>query len=206
MAKLIVDDDEPESFDISPKKRKYETQHQFEETNPAMAASIAYFDKDSREFSFDPRKFEKQNRNIGLVSGEDSEQYGEKARVVCTKCTKTFFQVYFNQFTQNGLYDNADPVIQDILKQKVFMKFDKDDKVFRCPVKPNEHVELIKQVVVHKPVKRLRPAGVGSFEEYDRNYDEDELEGTFISGVNENKNDIDIDSLWDNATSEMNEV
>lgn len=205
MAKLIVDDNDPESYDET-KKRKYETKHQFEDTNPAMAASIAYFDKDAREFSFDPRKFEKQERNIGLVSGSQIEEYGENARIVCTKCTKTFFQVYFNQFTQNGLYDNADPVIQDILKQKVFMVLDKENKIFRCPNKPNEHVEVMRDVVVNKPVKRLRPAGVGSFEEYDRNYNEDELEGTFISGVNENKNDVDIDQVWDNSTSEMNQI
>lgn len=205
MAKLIIDDDEyePEAYTES-KKRKYENKHQFEETNPAMASSIAHFDKDAKEFSFDPRKFEKQDRNIGLVTGNMNDEFDPKARIVCKDCTKTFFQIYFNQFTQNGLYDNADPVLQDLLKQKYYMHPDVVNKVYRCP--QCGKTELMKDVVVHKPVKKLRPAGIGSYDQYDRNYDEEELEGSFISGVNENKNDVDIDSIWDDSISEMNQV
>lgn len=91
---------------------------------------------------------------------DDSSEYNENDKVVCVDCTNQFFEIYFTDVPKN----TEDPVLQDILSKKVYMKLVAEHNCYICP--QCGKVELIKDTLVHEPEKKLTVAGIENFADY----------------------------------------
>lgn len=149
--------------------------------------SMRFFLKSKDEFQIDYNNFKRKAQEIGLIIHSEEERYDEHSKVVCDKCTKTFFDLFYQEHTeQETEIENVDPILKDILDKKVFMKFDKENKQFVCPSCGNR--ENLRDTIIDKPDKKLKAAGMDSYIEYDRYTQDKDGEGSFISGINRFKN------------------
>ena len=86
-------------------------------------------------------KKEKRKRHLGFfVDDADYLTGTDKNKVVCVKCTDTFFNLFFNDQK-----DENDPIMKEIFKSKYYMQYNEKEEVYRCGKCGN--VELL---VIHK--------------------------------------------------------
>ena len=91
---------------------------------------------------------------------DDSSEYNENDKVVCVDCTNHFFEIYFTDVPRN----TEDKVLQDILSKKVYMKLVAEQNCYICP--QCGKVELVRDLLVHEPEKKLTVAGLENYSEY----------------------------------------
>lgn len=108
-------------------------------------------------FRYAGKELEPVKPKVGLISKEDDRENNNE-KVVCVTCTDSFFRIFLSEQTQDkhGLED--DPILQDIYTKKVYMKYDKEQKIYYCNGCGNKIVK--NDSVITSPKKILKIAGV----------------------------------------------
>lgn len=139
------------------------------------------------EFDLEPKPLKKKADVATLIENDNDGKENDK--VVCHRCTNTFFQIYFTG-NDNDDTNNAenDPITQDILDKKVYMKPDMVHNCYRCRSCGN--IELMRDIQIVQPEKKLIAKGISSYPEYHKVTGS---KGDFLQGVlPKHKNRIDI--------------
>jgi hypothetical protein len=124
----------------------------------------------------------KANHISFFVSNEDYIDEKSKKRVICHKCTDTFFNIFFKDQK-----DENDEFMNEIFKQKVYMKYFPEEHLFRCPNDPL-HIEILREPQIEdKPQKTIIGAGMENYPEYVSYIDPDSMNSDFILTANVGK-------------------
>lgn len=107
-------------------------------------------------FRYDVKNLEPVKPEVGLISKEDDKDNHDK--IVCVRCTDSFFRIFLAEQTQDKQALNDDPILQDIYTKKIFMKEDKEQGIYYCNGCGNKIVK--DQTVITNPKKILKVAGV----------------------------------------------
>jgi hypothetical protein len=121
----------------------------------------------------------------------------DNQKVICVKCTDTFFNIFFN-----GKLDENDQVMKEIFKSKVYMRYIPDEEIYRCPNNP-EHVELPRDPQISKPKeKKIMGAGIENFPEYVSYMNPDIVKADYIGTANTGKKRKPMKSIFYEETEE----
>jgi hypothetical protein len=121
----------------------------------------------------------KGNHISFFVSREDYIDEKSKKKVICHRCTDTFFNIFFKDQK-----DENDEFMNEIFKSKVYMKYVPDEQLYRCPNNP-EHIEILRDPQIEdKPEKKIMGAGMENYPEYVSYLDPDVVQSDFILTAN----------------------
>lgn len=144
----------------------------------------------------------KANHISFFVSNEDYLDDKTRNRVVCHKCTDTFFNIFFKDQK-----DENDEFMNEIFKSKVYMYYVPEEQVFRCPNNP-EHIEILREPQIQDNAeKKIMGAGMENYPEYVSYMDPNAVQSDFILTANIGKKktgnkrpffkDETEDEIWD---------
>ena len=116
-----------------------------------------------------------------FMENDDYLSNSDKNRVVCVKCTDTFFNIFFNDQR-----DENDQVMQEIFKSKYFMTYIPEEQVFKCP--KCGKIEILRDPQIsNQKEKKLLGAGIENYPEYNTYLDPDSIKGDYIVTANLSK-------------------
>jgi hypothetical protein len=121
----------------------------------------------------------KGNHISFFVNNTDYIDEKSKKRIICHKCTDTFFNIFFKDQK-----DENDEVMQEIFKSKVYMYYVPEEQIYRCPNNSN-HIEILRDPQIEdKRDKKIIGAGMENYPEYVSYLDPDTVQGDFILTAN----------------------
>jgi len=121
----------------------------------------------------------KANHISFFVSNADYMDDKSKKRIICHRCTDTFFNIFFKDQK-----DENDEVMEEIFKSKVYMYYVPEEQVYRCPNNP-EHIEILRDPQIEdKQEKKIIAAGMENYPEYVGYLDPDNVRGDTILTAN----------------------
>lgn len=130
-----------------------------------------------------PNKIDNKNKKRAnhisfFMENDDYLSKSDKNRVVCTKCTDTFFNIFFNDQR-----DENDQIMQEIFKSKYYMEYIPEEQVFKCP--KCGKIEILRDPQIsNQKEKKIIAAGIESFPEYNTYLDPDTVKGDTIITAN----------------------
>lgn len=124
----------------------------------------------------------KGNHISFFVSNEDYIDDKSKKRIVCHRCTDTFFNIFFKDQR-----DENDEAMEEIFKAKVYMYYVPSEQVYRCP-NNSEHIEILRDPQIRdEEKKKIIGAGMENYPEYVSYLDPNSISSDFILTANVGK-------------------
>jgi hypothetical protein len=158
--------------------------------------------ENNREIKIDTIKLgnnkeKKKKKHMSLfVKDQDYLEDTDRNKVVCVRCTKSFFDIFFN-----GQYDENDPAMVEIFKSKVYMSWIPDEQIYRCA--QCGHVELIRDPQYSKEKdKKILGAGIENFPEYVSYMNPNSVKADYIGTANTGKKKKTFRAVFEEETEE----
>lgn len=139
----------------------------------------------------------KKNKHASFfIDPVDYMKDSDRNKVVCVKCTKQFFDIFF----PDADIEN-DPVMKEIFKSKKYMDYIPKEEIYRCG--KCGAVELPRDPQISKSKeKKILAAGIENFPEYVSYLNPDSIKSDYIGTANRSRKKKTFKDVYHEETEE----